>query len=95
MIEVSEIALFLLKKLLSAKVWDFQVYLFNQNQTWKIVCTEKSFPLASTAQQMKFFIKDFFSKCHQIRRKLQIWSHLLKKIRNGKLHFLYSVYICI
>ena len=28
-----------------------------------------------TAQQMKFFIKDFFSKCDQIRRKLQIWSN--------------------
>ena len=33
----------------------------------------------STAQKMKFFIKDFFSKCEQIRRKLQIWSHLLRK----------------
>ena len=32
-----------------------------------------------TAQKMKFFIKDFFSKCEQIRRKLRIWSHLLKK----------------
>ena len=31
------------------------------------------------AQKMKFSIKDFFSKCDQIRRKLQIWSHLLKK----------------
>ena len=28
---------------------------------------------------MKFPIKDFFSKCDQIRRKLRIWSHLLKK----------------
>ena len=28
---------------------------------------------------MKFFIKDFFGKCDQIRRKLRIWSHLLKK----------------
>ena len=28
---------------------------------------------------MKFFIKDFFSKCDQIRRNLWIWSHLLKK----------------
>ena len=28
---------------------------------------------------MKFFIKDFFSKCGQIRRKLPIWSHILKK----------------
>ena len=28
---------------------------------------------------MNFSIKNFFSKCDQIRRKLQIWSHLLKK----------------
>ena len=28
---------------------------------------------------MKFSIKDSFSKCDQIRRKLRIWSHLLKK----------------
>ena len=28
---------------------------------------------------MKFSIKHFFSKCDQIRRKLWIWSHLLKK----------------
>ena len=28
---------------------------------------------------MKFSIKDFFIKCDQIRRKLQIWSHMLKK----------------
>ena len=28
---------------------------------------------------MKFSIKDFFSKCEQIRRKLRICSHLLKK----------------
>ena len=27
---------------------------------------------------MKFSIKDFFSKADQIRRKLWIWSHLLK-----------------
>ena len=32
-----------------------------------------------TAQKLKFSIKDFFSKCDQIRRKLLIWSHLLKK----------------
>ena len=30
------------------------------------------------AQKMKFSIKDFFSKCDQIRRKLRIWSYLLK-----------------
>ena len=28
---------------------------------------------------MKFSIKDFFSKCDQIRRKLRNGSHLLKK----------------
>ena len=40
---------------------------------------KKSFLSAITAQKMKFSIKDFFSKCDQIRRKLRIWSHLLKK----------------
>ena len=34
---------------------------------------------AITAQKIKFSIKDFFSKCDQIRRKVEIWSHLLKK----------------
>ena len=29
--------------------------------------------------KMKFSIKKFLSKCDQIRRKLRIWSHLLKK----------------
>ena len=32
-----------------------------------------------TAQKMKFSVKNFFSKCDQIRRFLRIWSHLLKK----------------
>ena len=31
------------------------------------------------AKKMKFFIKDFFSQCDQIRSFLRIWSHLLKK----------------
>ena len=34
-----------------------------------------------TGQKMKFPIKDFFSKCDQIRSFLRIWSHLLKKSR--------------
>ena len=41
-----------------------------------------TFPLSldtDTAQKMKFPIKDLFSKCDQIRRKLRIWSYLLKK----------------
>ena len=32
-----------------------------------------------TAQEMKFSIKGFFSKCDQICSFLGIWSHLLKK----------------
>ena len=32
-----------------------------------------------TAQKKNFFIKDFFSKWDQIRRKLRIWSHLLRR----------------
>ena len=32
-----------------------------------------------TAQKMKFCSKDFSSKCDQSRRKLRIWSYLLKK----------------
>ena len=34
---------------------------------------------SSHCTKNNFSIKDFFSKCDQIRRKLQIWSHLLKK----------------
>ena len=33
----------------------------------------------NNAQKMKFSNKDFFSKSNQIRRKLRIWSYLLKK----------------
>ena len=35
--------------------------------------------IAYHCTRMTFSIKNFFSKCDQIRRKLQIWSHLLKK----------------
>ena len=37
------------------------------------------FTFTSPAQKIKFSIKDFSSKCDQIRRNLRIWSHLLKK----------------
>ena len=36
---------------------------------------------------MRFSIKDLFSKCDQIRRKLRIWSHLLKKSLTENLIF--------
>ena len=35
--------------------------------------------LIYTAQKIKFSIKDFFSKCDQIRSFLRFWSYLLKK----------------
>ena len=41
------------------------------------MCAQRLTP--NTAQKMKFSIKDFFSKCDQIRSFLRIWSHLLKK----------------
>ena len=34
---------------------------------------------ADIALKVKFSIKDVFSKRDQIRRKLPIWSHLVKK----------------
>ena len=37
---------------------------------------------------MKFSIKEFFSKCDQIRRKLRILVTFTEEILNGKLHFL-------
>ena len=40
-----------------------------------------------TAQNMKFSIMDFFSKCDQIPSKLQNWSNLLKKSLTKNLNF--------
>ena len=39
--------------------------------------------MQDTAQKIRFSIKDLFSKCDQIRRKLRIWSHLPKKSLMG------------
>ena len=43
--------------------------------------------LCDTTQKMRFSIKDSFSKCDQIRKKLWIWSHLLKKSLMGNFIF--------
>ena len=40
-----------------------------------------------TAQKKKFCIKDFFSKCDQIRSLLRIWSHWLKKCSTENFFF--------
>ena len=39
---------------------------------------------------MKFSVKDFFSKCDQIRKFLADLVTFTKEILNGKLQFLYS-----
>ena len=41
---------------------------------------------------MKLFVKNFFSKCGQIRRKLQIWSYLLRKYLLENIFFVKWVY---
>ena len=46
-------------------------------------------------KKIKFFIKDFFRKCNQIRRFLRIWSHLLKKSSMENFHFLSSVHLMV
>ena len=62
---------------------DVKVLVENRKQSSvkKHVSNENSLSIchANTAQKMKFSIKDFVSKCDQIRRFLRIWSHLLKK----------------
>ena len=52
---------------------------FSLNYCMVILSVEELSSPWITAQKMIFSIKDFFSKCDQIRRILRIWSHLLKK----------------
>ena len=44
----------------------------NRKLKWKIYQIPKDKVSMSTAQKMKFSIKDFSSKCEQIRKKLHI-----------------------
>ena len=53
----------------------------------KALCREMKLGCTDTTRKMKFSIKDFFRKCDEIRRKLWIWSHLLKKSLMGHLIF--------
>ena len=47
----------------------------------------KSESVTDTTQKMKLSSKDFFSKRDQIRMKLRIWSHLLRKSLMGNFIF--------
>ena len=49
-------------------------------------CVYSSY-FSHNSQKMKFSIKNFFNKCDQIRRKLRIWSHLVKKSLNKQFIF--------
>ena len=78
------------------ELWHNYVLISNTLQEF-VTLTEILAPLNA---QKKFFIKNLFSKCDQICRKLWTWSHLplhkkmkfsFKEILNGKLHFLCSV----
>ena len=60
-----------------------------RNLTWSEYYNLKT---CITAQKMKFSIKDFFSKCDQIRRKLRIWSHSLKKSLMETSYFMQCIY---
>ena len=56
------------------KIWNRKTP--NMDTFYAVLVTLDSY---HTGQKMKFLIKDFFSKCDQLRRKLRAWWHLLKK----------------
>ena len=67
-----------------AFVWTyFKIKLLKKMIVSMVLCRD----YIPTAQEIKFFIKDLFSKCEQISSFLRIWSHLLKKILMEKLFF--------
>ena len=63
-----------IKYAISSTYLNFPFFITPLNAT-----TKNGWPRMNTAQEMKFSIEDFFSKCDQIPRKLRIWPHLLKK----------------
>ena len=48
---------------------------FGQPISWH--SSKRCYWKATRHKKVKFSIKDFYSKCDQIRKKLRIWSHLL------------------
>ena len=67
----------------SEKTQPFQLHGLTRFSRYKLITLylhhHKTSGTDFTAQKMKFSTKGFFSKCNQNRRKLRIWSHLLKK----------------
>ena len=59
---------------------------FPKKQVWR----ETQYPLH---KKIKLSIEYFFSECDQVRRKLHIWSHLLKKSLMQNFVFFAVIYI--
>ena len=69
-------------KYIFSRTFETFFFVYVQISTWRDCVMSHSTQTMAwiiTAQKMKFSIKDFFSKCDQIRSFLRIWSHLLKK----------------
>ena len=66
-------------------------------QLYLINCTISTCHIRRFSQKMKFSIKDFFTKCGQIRRRVWIWSHSLKKsqIENFIFYAVKNVHVSI
>ena len=56
---------------------------------WQFGCKDGRTP--ALHKTVNFFLKDFFSKCDQICRFLQIWSHLLNKFLWKTSFFVHSL----
>ena len=69
-----------------------KIAIFSQKNLIVEIRQDSKYASKYTAQKMKFSFKDFFSKCGQIRRKLRIWSHLLKKFLMENFIFYYEKY---
>ena len=72
----------------------YKLYQVNQ-WFWTSTFNLKTFKLSFTntfkhCTKKTFFMKDFFSKCDQIRSLLQIWSYLLKEFFIENIIFLCS-----
>ena len=55
------------------------------------LCRDFNSSFVSQPKKLSFPLRIFFSKCDQIRRKLWIWSHMLKKSLMENFIFLCSV----
>ena len=69
------------KCLISAQTTFYCINIANHNSSVFFRSFELTLTKVHKAQctKMKFSIKEFFSKCDQIRSFLRIWSHLLEK----------------